>query len=281
MSFPSFAGTRVLITGASAGLGEEFARQLVFEKVAQIVITARRGDRLDKLKKMLKELSPNPVQIDCIVGDLSQADGVTKLIAAMEAISFSPDILINNAGFGDLGLFESAEQSKIDSMLSLNIVALTQLCHYYLPKMLKAKKGWICNVGSTAGVITFLPTFAVYAATKAYVNSFSEALRIECLGSGVNVSVLAPGPVETEFGDVAGRSNSERKFEAPDFLMVHKAQVVHDALRGLARNQGRVIPGIVVRLSMLWLEGVPAFILRFFMGFQKSAFIKERAQRGA
>ena len=100
-------------------------------------------------------------------------------------------------------------------MLAVNIVALTRLTHWAVPGMLAKKSGWICNVGSTAGLLP-LPTFAVYAATKAYVNSFSEALRVELHGSGVNVLALCPGPVETEFGQVASRENSKRKFAPPD-----------------------------------------------------------------
>ena len=143
-------------------------------------------------------------------------------------------------------------------MLEVNIVALTRLTRWALPGMLAKKPGWICNVGSTAGLLP-LPTFAVYAATKAYVNSFSEALRIELHGSGVNVLALCPGPVETEFGQVASRENSKRKFAPPAFLCVEQSRRrARRRSTRCARGQGRLIPGLLVRFPMLLAESTPA-----------------------
>ena len=207
-----FSKKSALVTGASAGLGEEFAVQLTDLDLAHIVLSARRTDRLEELRKCLVASNPS-LRVDTIKADLSDASDTTALIAEMEKIGFSPDILINNAGLGDLGTFETSEPEKIEAMLAVNIVALTRLTRWALPGMLAKKQGWICNVGSTAGLIP-LPTFAVYAATKAYVNSFTEALRIELYGSGIKVVALCPGPVETEFGQVASRENSKRKFAA-------------------------------------------------------------------
>jgi short-subunit dehydrogenase len=141
--------------------------------------------------------------------------------------------------------------------------------------MLKTKAGWICNVGSTAGLIP-LPSFAVYAATKAYVNSFSEALRVELHGSGVEVIALCPGPVETEFGQVASRENSKRRFSPPSFVCIDKAAVVSQTLDAMARGQGRIIPGLLVRVPMLLAESTPRWILRLAFNFISSDFRKER-----
>ena len=165
--------------------------QLAGLGVTCIAISARRADRLHELGKALVQSSPS-LQVEEISADLADPNGVAGLIAELENRAVAPDILISNAGFGDLGTFETSDPKKIETMLAVNIVALTQLTRWALPAMLAKKSGWICHVGSTAGLIP-LPTFAVYAATKAYVNSFSEALRVEVHGSGVNVLALCPG----------------------------------------------------------------------------------------
>ncbi len=268
-----FPGKKVLLTGASAGLGEEFALQLGMEGATHFVLTARRADRLEELKTRLRA---NPaIRVDVLPADLADANAVTGLIAGLEKLGFAPDVLINNAGFGDLGTFETSDPAKIESMLAVNIVALTRLTRWALPGMLAKKAGWICNVGSTAGLIP-LPTFAVYAATKAYVNSFSEALRIELHGSGVYVNALCPGPVVTEFGEVASRANSKRAFAPPAFLCVSKADVVRQTLHALARGQGRIIPGLLVRFPMLLAESTPRWILRQVFNWMSGDFRQER-----
>jgi len=272
-----FAGKSALVTGASAGLGEEFAIQLADLGVTHLLLTARRADRLEELKSCLVAANPS-LRVDAIVADLAEASGVTNLIAEMDKRGFSPDILINNAGLGDLGTFETSAPARIESMLAVNIVAVTRLTRWALPGLLAKKSGWICNVGSTAGLIP-LPTFAVYAATKAYVNSFSEALRIELHGSGVRVLALCPGPVETEFGQVASRENSKRKFAPPAFLLVTKTDVVRQTLTALARGRGRLIPGLMVRFPMLFAESTPRWILRLVFNLTSGDFRKERAAR--
>ena len=269
-----FADKSALVTGASAGLGEEFAFQLVELGVKHLVLTARRADRLEKLKSHLVAATPW-VSVETISADLADGDGVTKLIAELDRSGFAPDILINNAGLGDLGTFETSDAAKMEAMLAVNITALTRLTRWAVPGMLERKRGWICNVGSTAGLIA-LPTFAVYAATKAYVNSFSEALRVELHGSGVYVMALCPGPVETEFGQVASRENSKRKFAPPAFLCVTKELVVRQTLAALVRGQGRLIPGLMVRIPMLLAESTPRWILRLVFNLTSGDFRKER-----
>jgi hypothetical protein len=277
MSANVFAGKSALVTGASAGLGEEFAIQLAGLGVTHLVLTARRADRIEELRRSLLKVHPT-LRVDTIPADLSDAAQVAKLIAGLGTGAldgFSPDILINNAGLGDLGTFETADPARIESMLAVNIAALTRLTRWALPGMLAKEAGWICNVGSTAGLIP-LPTFAVYAATKAYVNSFSEALRIELHGSGVRVIALCPGPVETEFGQVASRENSKRKFAPPSFLCVSKQDVVRQTLSAMARGRGRFIPGLMVRFPMLLAESTPRWILRLVFNLMSGDFRKER-----
>ena len=256
----TFAGTTALVTGASAGLGEEFARQLAARGVKRIGLVARRAERLEQLKS---ELAGTALQVDCFPVDLGDTEAVTQFLQDLDHASLTPDILINNAGFGDLGNFENAEPKKLEAMLAVNIVALTRLTRWAVPAMTRRGHGWICNVGSSAGMLP-LPTFAVYAATKAYVNSFSEALRLEVRHAGVRVLALCPGPVETEFGQVASRPNGKRKFSAPAALAVPKERVVAETLEAMARGRARLIPGLAVRLPILLAESAPRFLMRAF-----------------
>ena len=273
-----FAGKTALVTGASAGLGEEFAQQLARLGVARLVLVARREDRLRDLQSRLLANHP-ALQIKIFPADLGHEEVVTQLLSNWDNENFSPDILISNAGLGDLGTLESSEPAKIELMLAVNIVALTRLTQWLVPKLLRKKAGWICHVGSTAGMIP-LPTFAVYGATKAYVNSFSEALRAELHGSGVSVLALCPGPVETEFGQVASRPTGQRRFAPPAFLCVPKEEVVRDTLAALARGQGRLIPGLLVRFAMLMSESTPRWILRLIYNLTSGQFRREREEAG-
>jgi short-subunit dehydrogenase len=274
----SFQGKSAVLTGASSGLGEEFAVQLADLGISRIVLTARRAERLAHLRATLLASNPD-LRVDVITADLADGADVTELIGALNSLDgLICDILINNAGFGDLGSFESSDASRIEAMMEVNMTALTRLTHWAVPGMVARRRGWICNVGSTAGLLP-LPSFAVYAATKAYVNSFSEALRVELRGAGVNVLALCPGPVETEFGEVASRANSKRQFAPPAALCVHKKDVVRETLSAMARGKGRLIPGILVRIPILLAESTPRWLLRFVFNFMAGGFQKERAAR--
>jgi short-subunit dehydrogenase len=212
--------------------------------------------------------------------DLGNENAVSELILERQRSGQAPDILINNAGFGDFGMLESSKPATVEQMLAVNIVALTRLTQWALPGMLERGSGWICNVGSTAGMLP-LPSFAVYGATKAYVNSLTEAVRSEVHGSGVNVIALCPGPVETEFGQVASRSHGSRRFAPPSFLCVPKERVVHETLDGMERGQGRLIPGLLVRFGMLFAEITPRWLLRGIFNLGSGQFRRERAERKA
>ena len=267
-----FSGTSALVTGASAGLGEEFARQLAARGVTRLALAARRADRLEKLAA---ELAGPAIQIEVFPVDLANEEAVSAFLEDLNAASFSPDILINNAGFGDMGNFENADPAKIESMLEVNIVALTRLTRWAVPAMVKRQRGWICNVGSSAGILP-LPTFAVYAATKAYVNSLSEALRLELRHAGIKVLALCPGPVETEFGQVASRPDGKRKFSAPAALAVPKENVVRQTLDALAVGRCRLIPGLTVRFPMLLAESTPRWMMRLFFTALSRGFRPEK-----
>ena len=272
-----FTAKCALVTGASAGLGTEFARQLAGLGVNHLILVARREDRLRELQGELQGRHPQ-LRVDLLTVDLGNGAAVTDFLGTMERDGFDPDILISNAGFGDLGSLETSEAAKIELMLAVNVVALTRLTHWIVPRLLRKKSGWICHVGSTAGMIP-LPSFAVYGGTKAYVNSFSEAVRAELHGSGVLVLALCPGPVETEFGQVASRPDGHRRFAPPAFLCVAKERVVRETLEALARGQGRLVPGIMVRFAILMAENTPRWILRFIFNLGSGQFRAEREQK--
>src|ERR1700736_6319397 len=183
-----------LITGASAGIGREFARQLG-SQARTIVLVARRRDQLEQLRDELTTRYPTlTVQIRAL--DLSDEAQIAALVDWLDAEKIAVDLLINNAGLGDIGPFATSDPQRIRQILLVNIFALTLLTRQLLPGMIARINGGILNVSSSA---VFLPMagFGVYAASKAYVTSFSEALRAELIDSGINVCALCPGPVET------------------------------------------------------------------------------------
>lgn len=257
-------GYTALITGASAGLGAEFALQLAPE-AGRLLLVARRLERLEVLKEELTLKYPE-LHVILFAVDLREPKAIEALLVELKDKNIEVDFLINNAGLGDVGTFESSDDERIYSMLRVNMEALTTLTHALLPPMIAKKQGAILNVASTAGFLP-LPTFAVYAATKAYVCSFTEALAIEMRHKGVTVTALCPGPVATEFGDVATRANSKRKFAPVKALYVPADQVVREALAGLKRGHVRVIPGTLVRIGALFLEWIPTPLLRLVLRF--------------
>lgn len=252
-------GCCALITGASAGIGREFARQLT-GRAGTLVLVARRMDRLEELREELTKRNPNlNVQIRAV--DLSQASEIEELCAWLEREKFVVDFLINNAGLGDRGVFLTSDPQRLHEMLAVNVVALTALTRALLPAMIVKKRGAILNVSSSAG---FLPIagLAVYAATKAYVTSFSEAIRAELQGSGVTVSALCPGPVHTEFGQVARRDPTKREKSGPEFAHVSVEEAVRVGLQAIERGKALVIPGLIIKIAMLLARVTPMPLLR-------------------
>lgn len=253
----------VLITGASGGIGEEFARQLVFQ-CNQMILVARRKNRLSDLAEELKEINPDLDVIYSVV-DLTSAEDRHKFMTMLLECGARPDLLINNAGLGDYQKFAEADWEKIDSMLQVNMTALTHLTHGLLPQMRERGHGGgaIINVSSLASLLP-MPEFAVYAATKAYVTSFSEALRLELKGDGIPVMALCPGPVHTEFGSVAMPEGAD-KLPGREHFYVDKSIVVKEALEGLIRHKARVYPGWKVALVAAGISLLPIAVIRLVM----------------
>lgn len=219
-----------LITGASAGLGAEFARQCAGRGEA-LALTARRGDRLEALKAELGG------KVHVFPLDLAEPGAPARLAGAVEAAGLQVATLINNAGFGAWAPFAELTAERQREMVDLNCGALTELTRLVVPGMIARGRGGILNVASVAAFMAG-PGSAVYYATKAYVLSFSEALHHELKGKGVKVSALCPGPVRTEFADVAGIT-----IKAFERMAMAPGPVVRAGLKGLDRNQAVVVPG--------------------------------------
>ena len=189
-----------LITGASSGIGRELAAVHAQHR-GDLILVARREERLRELADRLRD--DCGVTVDVLAHDLSEPGAAAALVADLDRAGLRPSILINNAGFGYHGLFADQDLARNARMVRLNITALMELTGLMAPRMAAAGHGRILNVGSVAGFVPG-PNQAVYFATKAFVNSFSEALAEELRGSGVSVTVLCPGPTRSEFGRVAG-----------------------------------------------------------------------------
>jgi uncharacterized protein len=255
----SFAGSTVIITGASSGIGREFARQLA-PVASKLILVARRADRLDALTSELRASNPNLELVKQSL-DLRNHTDLQRLCDWLDQSELNIDLLINNAGMGDHGPFARSEWERVSSMLRVNVNALTYLTIRILPAMKKAGSGAILNVSSVAGLLP-VPNSAVYAATKAYVNSFSEAIRAELRPYKIAVTALCPGPVDTEFLSRATRGTAEQKHTAPDFFVVPLEEVVRKGLEAVIHDRAQVIPGIGVNLAMRTLAFLPMFIKR-------------------
>lgn len=267
MSISYFAECTVLITGASAGIGREFARQLA-PVVNTMVLVARRYDRLEALELELKIVNPR-LEVFCRQLDLRDQSELERFCDWLDESGLSVDLLVNNAGLGDRGPFIDSEWGRLHSMLQVNMVALTYLTYRILPSMRKSGCGAILNVSSVVGFFP-IPNFAVYAATKAYVTSFSEALRAELRNSNISVTVVCPGPVPSEFNDVASRlpQGHAAPMPMPELFTVPVQEVVRTALQAVSRDRARVIPGTLVNLLTTTLIFIPMFLKRLILNLQ-------------
>ncbi len=252
-------GCNALITGASAGIGREFARQLA-GRARSVILIARREQKLNELRDELNQQYPK-LAISFRRTDLANLTELNELLEWLDHERIDVDLLINNAGMGDSGAFATSNPIRNERMTLVNIVALTTLTRHLLPRMIARGRGGILNVSSSAGFLP-IPDFAVYAATKAYVTSLSEALRAELRGTGVSVCALCPGPVHTEFQEVAKRPGAQPD-TGPEFVFVPVEQVVRDALAGLEANRPLVIPGFPMKLGMFLVRITPMPILRW------------------
>ena len=237
-----FRGRTALITGASGGIGEEFARRLA-ERGSNLLLVARTSARLQALAHHLS--NTHGIRADFIALDLSGDGAAEELYRMVEGRGVHVDLLINNAGFGSFGEFAALPLEQELRMIHLNIITLADLTHRFLNRMIERRSGAILNVASTAGFQP-VPYMANYAATKAYVLNLSEALWAESRKHGVTVMALCPGPTETGFFDAASMKNPP-----PKKILQTPREVVDAALDGLARGKSHAISGWMNKLLVL------------------------------
>lgn len=243
-----------LITGASSGIGKEFA-QIHAEKGGDLIIVARREDKLNALKAELAR--KYGVQVTVIAKDLTLPEAPAEIYNAVQATGLEVDYLINNAGFGGRGKFHERDWMKDLSMINLNIVALTALTRLFLPDFVKRNAGRILNVSSTAALMAG-PLQAVYYASKAYVTSFSNALAEELHDTNITVTALMPGATETEFASTSGMDQTSL-FSTP----FSARQVAEDGYNAMLAGKLDVIAGVTLaqRMAMAAIPITPKKLL--------------------
>ncbi len=238
-----------IITGASGGLGQDFAA-LFAEQGYQLVLVARSEGKLKAIAQILE--SQYQVKVEYIVQDLSEDKSASKIYSKVKDLGLNVDVLINNAGFGKFGPFIKEELDTLTEMINLNIKTLTELTALVLPEMLERNSGKILNVASTAALQS-LPNFGAYAATKAYVLSFTEALHYELRKTNISVTALCPGPTETGF---AKRANAESMLLFKNGMKSREvAQLGYNALM---KNKMMLITGVQNKLIAYLTRLIPS-----------------------
>ncbi len=253
-------GCSAIITGASSGLGAEFARQLRLG-ASSLVLAARNGGALEKLKA---ELANGQLQIHTVACDLSTDAGRAALWEKVATLPSPPDLLINNAGLGDYGQFMEAGEARIRSQIDLNITALTLLTHEFVKhaRATEDHPAAVLNVSSLAST-TPVPDLAVYAATKSYVSSLTEGLAIELAHRHIRLLAVCPGPTPTNFGKNARReADKDIDRSGQDMLKIPPERVVSSALHSLQAGHRRMFPGKRVAFAAFLFEKMPRWMLR-------------------
>lgn len=238
-------GQTALVTGASSGLGSCFAEQLAARGV-NLVVTARRTELLDKLAADLS--GRHGVQVTCLPLDLSEPGSAKTLFEQTEGAGKPVDILINNAGFASFGPFSGMSWETVHEQIKVDILALTELTHRFIQAMQSRNRGYILNVASAVAYVP-VPSYAVYAAAKAYVRNLSEALAHELRKTKVRVCCLCPGATRTDFWDSAGHKNLSPLIRA---VMSSPERVVKVGLRALFSWRRNVIAGFLNKL-IFWM----------------------------
>lgn len=257
---------RALVTGASAGLGEEFARQLG-ARGTDLVLVARREDRLEALAAHLRAGGRD---VEVLVADLATDEGQSRVEARLQDTAQPVDLLVNNAGFGAYGDVADLSVETQLRMVEVNVLAVTRLARAALPGMTARRRGGVINLASTAAFQPN-PHAAVYGATKAYVLSLSQALHEEVAGDGVRVLALCPGVTPTEFQEVA-----DIAVPLPDAVLTSPAQVVAAGLRAFARRRAVEVPGLANRVAAAASSTGPAVLSRRISGFAHRTFTGTR-----
>jgi short-subunit dehydrogenase len=240
---PPAPNSIALVTGASSGIGVELARGLA-RRGHSVALVARRTDALERLAAQLRtEHDVRALVYGCDLGDVDER---TTLLEKIDASGFAVEILVNNAGFGWVGRFEDGEVDHQLQLVRVNAEAPVHLCAHFIPPMVERGRGGVLNLASIAGFAP-LPGMTTYSAAKAFIISFTQALRAELRGTGVTATVLAPGGVKTEFGPTAGGQDIENRI--PDFAYTDVTTVAEAGINGLERGKRMVVPGALYKLG--------------------------------
>ncbi|MBI4617515.1 MAG: SDR family oxidoreductase [Planctomycetes bacterium] len=247
-----FAGKRALVTGASSGLGADFARTLA-EMGAHPILVARRAERLESLAGEIA--ARHGVEVLARPADLSDETARENLCRRLAEEGLAIDILVNNAGLGVFGEFVRTPWEKQRDLLRVDVEAVVHLTRLLLPGMLERREGYVLLVGSI-GAFQAAPAYSTYAAAKSFLQSFGEALALELRSSGIRVSVLCPGPVRTEFFSVSGQELTSYQ----RLTMMEGPVVARAGLAGLAKGRPIVVPGLANRLGVLGTRVLPRML---------------------
>lgn len=231
-------GDTALVTGASSGIGTEIARELA-QRGHGLTLVARREDRLRELAGELS--TEHEVRVEVVAADLSDRGARDDLAAAVISRGLSVSVLVNNAGFGSVGEFADNDRERQVQMVALNCEAIIDLTARYLPSMIEEGSGAVLNIASAAAFQP-LPGSATYAASKAFVLHFTEAIHEELKGTGVTATAVCPGPVHTEFVEAAGMTL--KGGAGPDFAWTSVTDVAAESVKGVEDGNRTVVPGL-------------------------------------
>jgi uncharacterized protein len=252
--------TRALVTGASTGIGAAIATDLA-RRGTDLVLVARSADKLEQLAERLA--SEHGVVTEVLPADLVDPEQRAAVEDRLRATSDPVDLLVNNAGFGQTGPFLDSSPDQAAGAIELNTIALTRLTHAVLPRLVEAGHGGVLNV-SSVGSFQPVPQMAVYAATKAYVSSFTEALHEELRGSGVHITALCPGFTRSDFVEAAGAEDAASRI--PGFLWQDAEPVAEAGVEAVRRGRAKVVTGSLNQLAASLSSVTPARVKRRFVG---------------
>lgn len=248
-----FNGKWALVTGASAGIGVALARELAGHG-AKLILTARRKDRLDTLAA---ELTAKGTEVRIVAADLNEPAAPQQIYDATEAAGIPVDILINNAGLGQFGAFHLTPIEQELSQIRVNCEAMVHLSRLFVPHMVERRRGWVLVVASTASFQP-IPYLNTYAATKVFDRFFAQALAAEVARFGVKVTVLCPGPTESEFWDVSRASAFKRRVQSTP-------EVARLGINALARGKRTIIANVSGRISAFMVRFLPVNLITYFI----------------
>ena len=250
---PPAENRTALVTGASSGIGAEIARDLA-RRGQNVVLVARRAERLAELADELGDAA------SVVPADLSRREDRAELPERVAALGRDVDILVNNAGLTTVGPVSAADPDAELNAIEVDVAAVVDLCTRFVPAMVRNRRGAVLNVASVAAFGP-LPGQAVYGAAKAFVLSYTHALREELKGSGVTATALCPGPVHTGFGEAAGISTEDAESVLPKALWVSAADVARAGVDAIAAGKAVVVPGRLNRASSAVYHLVPRGVL--------------------